>query len=69
MLNRPCNFILRILDFFIVSSEFLQDVYSILRDFYDIDSLLFNDKHAILSRIGFVQNHEPQMREPLSNDV
>ena len=63
VLNNPCNFIRKILDFFMVSSIFLQDVYSVLRDFYDIDSLLFNDKQAIISRISYVQNHESQMRD------
>ena len=52
-----------------VSSTFLKDVYSILRDFYDIDSILYNDIQAIISRIGFIQNHEPQMRDALPIDV
>ena len=48
---------------------FLKDVYSILKDIYDIDSLLCNDRDAIISRIAFVQNHESQMREPIHDDV
>ena len=48
---------------------FLKDIYSILRDFYDIDSLLCNDRDAIISRIAYVQNHESQMREPIHDDV
>ena len=69
VLNRPCNFIQKILGFFKVSSKFLQDVYCILNDFYNIDSLLYNDIQAIISRISFIQNHESQMREPLTIDV
>ena len=69
MISKPCNFILKIFDFFMVSSMFLRDVYSILRDIYNVDSLSFNDKQAIISRICFVQNHESQMRGPLYNDV
>ena len=69
MISKPCNFILKILDFFMLSSMFLKDVYSILRDTYNVDSLFLNDKQAIISRIGFVQNHESQMRGPLYNDV
>ena len=52
-----------------LSSMFLKDVYNILRDIYNIDSLFFNDKHAIISRIGFVQNPESQLREPIHIDV
>lgn len=33
---------------------------------YDVDSLWENDKDAILSRIVFVQNHEPQSRQAWS---
>ena len=69
MISKPCNFILKIFDFFMVSSMFLRDVYSILRDIYNVDSLSFNDKQAIISRICFVQNHESKMRGPLYNDV
>ena len=69
MFTNPCSFILKILDFFIVSSVFLKDVYNILRDVYNVDSLMFNDKQALISRIGFVQNHEAQMREPLYINV
>ena len=40
----------------------ITEVLGILKETYDIDSLLDNDLDAILSRIRFVQNHEQQMR-------
>ena len=49
--------------FFQLSSVFLKEVYDILKTFYDIDSLLYNDRDAILARVCFVQNNEKQMRE------
>ena len=69
MLMNPCIFISKILDFFIVSSMFLKDVYTILRESYDVNSLLCNDKQALIARIGFVQNHEAQMRGPVYDNV
>ena len=38
-------------------------IYDLLEKVYDIDSLLYNNRQAIVARIGFVQNHERQMRE------
>ena len=63
LLKNPCNYILKIMNYFVTSSSFLKEVYDILKKFYDLDSLLFNDKDAIIARICFVQNHEKQMRE------
>ena len=63
ILTNPCNFIYKLMDYFVVSSTFLWEVYDILKAFYDIDSLIFNDRDAIIARVCFVQNHEKQMRD------
>ena len=63
LMVNPCNFISKIKDFFRVSSVVLNQAYEILRNVYDIESMLENDRDAILSRIHFIQNNERQMRE------
>ena len=63
IITNPCNFICKIMDYFVLSSTFLREVYDILKKFYDIDSLIFNDRDAIIARVCFVQNHEKQMRD------
>ena len=62
MLEKSCNFISKIKRCF-KSSFFLLEVYGILKNKYDIESLLDNDREALWSRISYVQNHETQMRE------
>ena len=62
ILTRPCNFICKNMCFFNLSSIFLKNTYVLLETFYGLDSLLCNDKDAIVARIGFIQNHETQMR-------
>ena len=62
MIERSCNFIDKVSGFLSVCSVFYKDTYDILENKYSIDSLIENDKDAIISRIWFVQNHEPQMR-------
>lgn len=63
--TKPCAFISKILDFLYISSSLLRNVSNILRDVYEIETLIDNDFQAILSRIWFVQNHEDQMRQHL----
>ena len=62
-ITNSCNFIQNTLPFLFISSMFLGHIYDILEKVYNVDSLLYNDRHAIIARIGFVQNHEKQMRE------
>ena len=64
LISKPCNFIQKVMSYFSVSSVFLRQVYDFLEQIYDIDSLLYNDRDAIVARIAFVQNRERQMREP-----
>ena len=61
-INKPCIFIEKILSFLTISSFFFRDIYSILDNRYNLDSLTDNDKDAIMSRISFIQNHESQLR-------
>ena len=60
---RPCNFISNVLDFFTTSSVIIKQAYDILKTVYEIDTLVENDKDAVMSRIYFVQSNEKQMRE------
>ena len=46
----------------IKNSDFFRDIYDILLNEYDIESLFENDRDAILSRIFFIQRNEQQMR-------
>ena len=62
LMNNPCSFIRKIVPFLAVSSVLYSEVCELLWNKYDIDSLEDNDKAAIISRIGYVQNHEPQLR-------
>ena len=62
---KPCDFIQNVLSFLFTSSVFLSHVYDILEKVNDIDSLLHNDRDAILARIIYVQNNESQMRGPI----
>ena len=62
ILSKPCYFIGKNLDFFKLSSVMIREVCEILQLKYQIDSLLDNDFDAILARISYVQNHEPQTR-------
>ena len=48
-----------------ISSIFYSDIYEILRDKYELDSLIENDIDAIMARIHFTQNHEKQMRNTI----
>ena len=62
MKEHPCPFLERTKNFFDISSVYFKEIYKILNEKYQIESLLDNDKDAILSRIAYVQNHESQMR-------
>ena len=62
ILMKPCHFIQKNMNYFILSSFFLRNVYTLLNNVYDMDSLLYNDRDAINARICFIQNHERQMR-------
>ena len=62
LINNPCNFIRNLLPFLTVSSVLYNEVCELLWQKYEIDSLEDNDKAAIIARISFVQNHEPQLR-------
>ena len=63
--SKPCDFIRNALSFLFTSSVFLNHVYDILENVYNVDSLLHNDRDAILARINYVQNNESQMRGPI----
>ena len=58
----PCDFLGKINSFLSVSSVLYNEVYDILQSKYNIQSLVENDKAAIMARISFVQNREPQSR-------
>ena len=62
MIEKPCNFLKKVSGFLSACSLLYRETYDILTNKYTIDSLVDNDKDAIVSRIFFVQNHEPQMR-------
>ena len=62
MIDGSCNFINKVSGFLSVCSVLYKETYEVLENKYDIVSLIDNDKDAIMSRIWFVQNHEPQMR-------
>ena len=61
-LLRPCAFIEKMRHFIYISSVMINEVLDVLKEVYDVHSLLDNDFDAILSRIQFIQNHEHQMR-------
>ena len=65
LIYKPCNFIKRNSSYFNVSSVKYREVMDILQSKYNVDSITDNDKEAIIARIGFVQNHEPQSWEAL----
>ena len=58
----PCRFFNKLKSFMIKNSDFFRDIYDILLNEYDIESLFENDRDAILSRIFFIQRNEQQMR-------
>ena len=62
LMNNPCDFSAKLHDFMCVSSTLYCDIYKILKDKYELESLMENDIDAIMSRIRFTQNHEKQMR-------
>lgn len=61
-MTNPCDFIVKTSPFLTISSFLYREIYAILRDAYGIESLLENDKDALISRIAYVQNHEAQLR-------
>ena len=61
-MENPFDFMTKIRNFLCFSSAFYCDVYNILQNTYELDSLSENDIDAIMARIQFVQNHEVQMR-------
>ena len=61
-MESPCDFIFKNLIFFRISSFYFKELRVLASSKYDIESLSENDKDAILSRIIFIQNHEPQTR-------
>ena len=65
-METPCEFISKNLNFLRFSSFYYREIELMLSSKYDVDSLWENDKDAILSRIVFVQNHEPQSRQAWS---
>ena len=65
-MESPCDFILKNLNFLRISSFYYKAIGLLLSTKYNIDSLLENDKDAVLSRIIFTQNHEPQLRNSVS---
>ena len=58
----PCDFIKKTNAFLTVSSFFYRDIYNLISNIYGLESLLHNDRDAIMSRIAFIQNHESQSR-------
>ena len=64
-LKFPCDYVKKIIDYMYVSSFLLSDTYKIIKDMYQMDSLMENDFEAIIARIAYVQNHENQSREPV----
>ena len=62
LLIKPCNFIRRSAGFLSVYSVSHKETYRMLSSKHEIESLLENDRSAIISRISYVQNHESQMR-------
>lgn len=63
LFSSPCEYVLKAFDFLSISSIALKEVYDILYDKYQIDSLFENDRDAIIGRIQFIQNHQRKMRE------
>ena len=61
-MTNPCDFIIKTSAFLTVSSFLYRDLYDTLRHTYGLESLLDNDKDALMSRIVYVQNHESQLR-------
>ena len=61
-MTNPCDFIIKTSTFLTVSSFLYRDLYDTLRHTYGLESLLDNDKDALMSRIVYVQNHESQLR-------
>ena len=64
LLTNPCEFVRKINSFLSVTSVFYNEIYDLIKSKYQLESLIDNDKMAIMSRIGFVQNHEEQLRGP-----
>ena len=64
-MESPCDFIFKNLNFFRISSFYFKELRLLASSKYDIESLSENDKDAILSRIIFIQNHEPQTRHAI----
>ena len=68
-IDKPCDFVDKVINFIKLSSVMIREVNVILEEKYQIDSLIENDKDSVTSRIWFIQNRESQMREPvLPND-
>ena len=62
----PCPFLEKLMKYICVSSVFFKEVTELSAVKYQIYDLLDNDKQAVVSRVSYVQNHENQMREPVS---
>ena len=62
-ISKLCNFIQSVMPFFSISSVFLKHVYGIVEKEYNVDSLLHNERDAIVARICYIQNNEKQMRD------
>ena len=60
--KNPCEFFVKVKDFMKFSSVLYTDVHELLQRKYGVDSLIDNDYEALIARIGFIQNHEEQMR-------
>ena len=64
LLTNPCEFVCKINSFLSVTSIYYNEIYDLIKSKYQFESLIENDKMAIMSRIGYVQNHEEQLRGP-----
>ena len=58
--NKPNCFIDKCSMFLKRHSAFLNNIVNIFKDFYNIDNIFSNDLDALLSRIFYVQKHEPR---------
>ena len=61
-LRNPCNLIRKTKEFLTISSFYYRDLYDMMLNTYDVESLTDNDQDALMSRIAYVQGHESQTR-------
>ena len=63
LFNNPCVFIEKILSFLMLSSVCLNEIRDTFLNRYEVECIFEQDRNAIMSKIFFMQNHEPGMRE------